>query len=75
MSTQETKLAHDALDRDLDRYSNSVDDRDRLRIMDRMIDTLCDLDPELDLADARTKVIELIRSQAPRPITGWGGQA
>lgn len=75
MSTEETKLVIDALDRDLDRYSNSVDDRDRLRIMDRMIDTLCDLDPELDLADARTKVIELIRSQAPRPITGWGGQA
>ena len=37
--TTETTLAIDALKRDLDRWSNSVDKAERKRIEQRMIDT------------------------------------
>lgn len=59
--TTETELMEQALRRDLDRYGRATDDRERLMIMDRMVDTLCDLDPELDLVIAQTRVIEMIK--------------
>lgn len=59
--TTETQLMEQAIMRDLDRYRRATDDRERLMIMDRMVDTMCDLDPELDLVIAQTKVIEMIK--------------
>lgn len=61
--TTETELMQEAIMRDLDRYRRATDDRERLMIMDRMIDTLCDLDPELDLADAQARVRRMIKGE------------
>lgn len=58
----DTELIMDALHRDLGRWHRATDDRERLMIMGRMIDTMCDLDPELDLEDARIKVTEMIKT-------------
>lgn len=60
--TTETELMNQALERDLVRYRRAADDRERLMIMDRMIDTMCDLDPELDLADAQSRVRRMIKA-------------
>ena len=59
--TTETQLMEQAIMRDLDRYRLATDDREKLMIMDRMVDTMCDLDPELDLVIAQTRVIEMIK--------------
>lgn len=56
----ETELIREALERDLDRYRRAADDRERLMIIDRMIDTMCDLDCGLDLDDARARVVNMI---------------
>lgn len=60
----ETELMREALERDLDRYRRATHDRERLMIMDRMIDTMCDLDCGLDLGDARIMVTEMIKEQS-----------
>lgn len=58
----EIKLMWEAIERDLDRYRRATDDRERLMIMDRMIDTMCDLAPELDLEYARARVARMIKA-------------
>ena len=60
--TTETELMEQAIMRDLDRYRRATDSRERLMIMDRMIDTMCDLDPEMDLVVAQAKIIDLLRA-------------
>lgn len=60
--TTETMLMEQALDRDAARWIRATDDHERLWIMDRMIDTMTDFDPELDQHDARARVVDLLRA-------------
>lgn len=55
--TTETMLMRDALARDLERYSNSVDAGERQRIMARMIDTVMDLE-SCDHGTAVAKIVD-----------------
>lgn len=59
--TTETELMRQAIDRDLARYGDSVDARERQRIMGRMIDTVMDLEC-CDRATAVDKITDLIAS-------------
>lgn len=59
--TTETELMRQAIDRDLARYGDSVDARERQRIMGRMIDTVMDLEC-CDQATAVDKITDLMAS-------------
>lgn len=63
METIATMLAFDAVKRDLGRYTDSVNEPERQRIMARMIDTIVDV-AQVDQAEATMIVAGMIEEQS-----------